>query len=185
MISRLLRRVFETIKNLNTHAMKKMTLFLALLLAATFTYGQKSIDALFEKYAGKNGFTTVTINGNLLKMAMDDDDDDSMPADITEIRILAQDDDDNNEIENFYDMVIKDIDLNLYEEFMRVKESDQDLRMLVRSEGNRFKEFLLIAGGKDNAIIQVKGNMTYNEAKRFSSEAGKKHGLNITGTIDK
>jgi hypothetical protein len=165
--------------------MKKLTLFLALLLTATFTYGQKSIDALFEKYAGKNGFTTVTISGNLLKMAIDDDDEDSMPADITEIRILAQDDDEDNEIENFYDMVIKDIDLNLYEEFMRVKESDQDLRMLVRSEGNKFKEFLLIAGGKDNAIIQVKGNMTYKEAKRFSSEAGKKHGLNITGTINK
>jgi hypothetical protein len=165
--------------------MKKMTLFLALLITATFTYGQKSIDALFEKYAGKNGFTTVTISGNLLKLAMDDDDDDSMPADISEIRILAQDDDENNEIENFYDKVIKDIDLTLYEEFMRVKESDQDLRMLVRSEGNRFKEFLLIAGGKDNAIIQVRGNMTYKEAKRFSSEAGKKHGLNITGTINK
>jgi len=165
--------------------MKKFTLLLALMLVATSTYSQKSIDALFEKYAGKNGFTTVTISGNLLKMAMDDDDDDSMPADITEIRILAQDDEDNIEIENFYDMVIKDIDLNLYEEFMRVKESDQDLRMLVRSEGKRFKEFLLIAGGKDNAIIQVKGNMSYNEAKRFSSEAGKKHGLNISGTINK
>jgi hypothetical protein len=164
--------------------MKKLTLFFALMLAATLTYGQKSIDALFEKYAGKNGFTTVTINGNLLKMAMDDDDDDSMPADVTEIRILAQDDDDIK-TDNFYDMVIKDIDLTLYEEFMRVKESDQDLRMLVRSEGNRFKEFLLIAGGKDNAIIQVKGNMTYNEVKRFSSEAGKKHGLNLTGTINK
>jgi len=161
--------------------MKKLTLFLALMLAATFTYGQKSIDALFEKYAGKNGFTTVTINGNILKMAMDDDDD-SMPSDVTEIRILAQDDDETK-TENFYDMVIKDIDLTLYEEFMRVKESDQDLRMLVRSEGKRFKEFLLIAGGKDNAIIQVKGNMTYNEAKRFFSEAGKKHGHSLTGTI--
>ena len=110
---------------------------------------------------------------------MDKDDNDSMPADITEIRILAQDDE-GMQIENFYDQVIKDIDLKSYEEFMRVKESDQDLRMLVRTEGNRFKEFLLIAGGKDNAIIQIKGNMTYNEAKKFSSEAGKKHGLNIT-----
>jgi hypothetical protein len=56
--------------------------------------------------------------------------------------------------------------------------------MLVRTDGDKFKEFLLIAGGKDNAIIQIKGNMTYNEAKKLSSEAGKKHGLDITADHD-
>ena len=76
-------------------------------------------------------------------------------------------------------MVIKDIDLQNYEEFMRVKESDQDLRMLVRSEGNRFKEFLLIAGGEDNAIIQIKGDLTLNDAKKMSEDAKKNHGLNL------
>jgi hypothetical protein len=38
---------------------------------------------------------------------------------------------------------------------------------------------LLIAGGEDNALIQIKGNMTYEEAKKFSSDARKNHGLNI------
>jgi hypothetical protein len=76
-------------------------------------------------------------------------------------------------VENFYEQVIEDIDLDKYEEFMRTKEVDQDLRMLVWSEGNKFKEFLLVAGGRDNAIIQVKGNMTFAEAKKISSEARK------------
>ena len=49
--------------------MKKLLLFTILSITFTFVYGQKSIDALFEKYAGKDGFTTVTINGNLLKLA--------------------------------------------------------------------------------------------------------------------
>ena len=53
--------------------------------------------------------------------------------------------------------LLKILILSKYEEFMRVKESDQDLRMLVRTEGKRFKEFLLIAGGEDNAVIQIKG----------------------------
>ncbi len=60
---------------------------------------------------------------------------------------------------------------------MRVKSTDQDLRMLVRSEGNKFKEFLLITGGKDNAVIQIKGNMTYEDAKKFSDDAKKDHGI--------
>ena len=62
---------------------------------------------------------------------------------------------------------------------MRIKKSDQDVRMLVRSEGNKFKEFLLIAGGNDNALVQVKGDMTYQDAKKFSRDAEKNHGLNI------
>ena len=162
--------------------MKRLLVFIVLTITATFVYGQKSIDYLFEKYAGKDGFTTVTINGNLLKLAHcldDNDDENSLPVNITEIRILTQDND-SVKVENFYNLVIKDIDLKNYDEFMRVKSYDQDLRMLVRSEGNKFKEFLLIAGGTDNALIQVKGNMTYAEAKKFSKDAEKNHGLNIT-----
>lgn len=163
--------------------MKKLLVFIVLTFTATLVYSQRSIDDLFDKYAGKDGFTTVTINGSLLKLAhlFDDKDvDNDIPANITGIRILAQEDE-GMKVDNFYDLVIKDIDLKNYDEFMRVKKSDQDLRMLVRSEGNRFKEFLLIAGGKDNALIQIKGDMSYDEVKKLSNDAEKDHGLNITG----
>jgi len=164
--------------------MKKLLFIIALTVIGSIVYGQKAIDALFDKYAGRNGFVTITIDGNLLKLisCLDDDDDDkdnSLPADVTKIRILVQEDD-NLEVENFYDMVMKDLKLDQYEEFMRVKESDQDLRMLVRAEGRTFKEFLLIGGGDDNLVIQVKGNMTFSEAKKFSNDVKKNHTLNLT-----
>jgi hypothetical protein len=158
--------------------MKKLLLIIVLTVTATLTYGQKSIDELFERYAGRDGFTTVTINGSLLKLAHclgDKEDDSSLPANITEIRILAQEDN-SLRVDNFYNRVISDIDLRNYDEFMRVKKTDQDMRMLVRTEGNRFREFLLIAGGENNAVIQVKGNMSFDEAKKFSDDAKKDHG---------
>jgi hypothetical protein len=163
--------------------MKRLLLLTILTVTFTFVYGQKSIDALFEKYSGKDGFTTVTINGDLLKLAKcfindEDDIDNSMSANISEIRILTQDDE-TMKVENFLDMVMKDINLNKYEEFMRIKESDQDLRMLVRTDGNRFKEFLLIAGGEDNAVIQIKGNLSFNDAKKLSVDARKNNGIDI------
>lgn len=161
--------------------MKRLFLFITLLMTLTMVYGQKSIDALFEKYAGKDGFTTVTINGNLLKLlsCLDDDHGDrSIPANVTEIRILAQDDD-TIKVENFYDKVIRGINLDDYEEFMRIKEAHQDLRMLVRAEGRKFKEFLLVAGGEDNLLIQIKGTMTFDDAKKFSVDAKRNHGVNI------
>ena len=163
--------------------MKKLLLFAVLSITFTFVYGQKSIDALFDKYAGKDGFTTVTINGSLLKLARcfdssADHDDNSLPAGLSEIRILSQEDK-TLKAGNFYDMVIKDIDLNSYEEFMRVKDSDQDMRMLVRTEGKTFKEFLLIAGGEDNAVIQIKGNLTFDDAKKLAEDAKKNNGMDI------
>jgi hypothetical protein len=113
------------------------------------------------------------------------DDDTSFPVNLTEIRILAQDQENMN-VENFYDHVISDINLKNYDEFMRVKKSDQELRILVRSEGKVFREFLLISGGlKDNAIVQIKGSMSFDEVKKLSDDA-EDNGLNInTGEKNK
>lgn len=176
----LVRHAYKHSK-LKLYVMKKLLLLFVCTVIANFISGQKSIDALFDRYAGKDGFVTVTVNGNLLKLLAchdEDKEDNPVTANISEIRILAQEDKDLK-VENFYELVKKDIRLNDYEEFMRVKETDQDLRMLVRTEGNRFREFLLIVGGDDNAVIQVKGNMTFREARKFSEDAKKNHGMDI------
>ena len=166
--------------------MKKLLIFTILAITTSFAFGQRSIDNLFNKYAGKDGFTTVTISGNLLKLLnyMDDDDaDNSFPAKITEIRVLAQDDS-TISVDNFYYLVMKDIDLKNYDEFMRVKKTDNDLRMLVRSEGNHFREFLIISGGKSNAVVQIKGDLSYKEARKMSKEVQKDKGLEIYSNIN-
>lgn len=145
------------------------------LIFLTALNGQRSVDALFNRYSGKEGFVTLTFSGDILKLVSNFDNgltDSAMPAEITEIRMLIQE---NKEmkIANFYDAVVREINQREYEEFMKVSKSDQELRMLVKTEGNRFREFLLIAGGKDNLLIQIKGNMTRKEARRFSDEMQK------------
>jgi len=162
--------------------MKRILIIFAFITAAIAADAQRSVDALFNKYAGRDGFVTFTLNGNLIKLSdfLDDDDDNnnSKSGYITEVRILAQNKDNLN-AGNFYNLAMKDINLNRYEEFMRVKKSDQDVRILVRTEGNKFKEFLLIAGGEDNILIQVKGDMSYAEARKFSNKAKKEHGMDM------
>ena len=160
--------------------MKKLIGIIAFVSVAFSLNAQKSIDDLFDRYSGKEGFVSVTINGNLLKLAADlGDEDENLPKNINTIRILAQDEDNMN-VDNFYDLVVKDIDLSRYEEFMSVMEKDEKVRMLVRVEGDKFSEFLLIAGGKDsNAIIQIRGQMTLDEAKKFARDAEKNRGSNV------
>jgi hypothetical protein len=161
--------------------MKRSLLIFALIIVWNSLSGQKSIDDLFRKYSGKDGFVTLTISGNLLKLSscIDEEDGNSaLPENITEIRILAQEDNKFSDVD-FYDKVIGGLDLDDYEEFMQVKEAHQDTRMLVRSDGKALREFLLISGGKDNALIQIKGKMSLNDANKFSKELKKNGNLKI------
>ncbi len=155
--------------------MKKFILSLAVALAATCVYAQKSIDDLFAKYSEKDGFTTVTLNGNLLKFAscMDDSNESSLPASLTEIRILTQEDP-QMKVENFYDLVIEGIDLSRYEEFMRVKESGQDItKFLIRQKGDIISELLVITGGPGgNSLISIQGNLDMKSLSEISKEIG-------------
>jgi Domain of unknown function (DUF4252) len=158
--------------------MKKMVLTIAMATFVIAASAQKSIDALFEKYGGKDGFTTVTLNGGLSRLAGilggNDKTKDKVKGDIYGIRILTQDDK-SLKTDNFYDMVIKDIDIDKYEEFMRVKDSKDDLRILVRTEGKRFRELLLISGGDDNSLIQIKGDLSLEDAANISNSATQGH----------
>lgn len=145
-----------------------------LVLQFVIASGQRSIDRLFDKYADKEGFTTVNISGNLLNFAAClDDDDNEIKARITEIRVLTQNDKSMN-VDNFLDVVKRDLTDNDYEEFLRVKEYGRDLRMLVRAEGRKIKEFLLVSGGEENSLVQIKGDMTLSDARKLSENA-KKH----------
>jgi len=149
--------------------------------------GQSSIDKLFNKYSGKEGFVTVSINGNMLKLiaAIDDDDDEIMKrADkFTTIRILAQEDE-FVDSENFYDLVIDEVNRGDYEELMTINSYDADVKILVRTDGKVFKEFLLIAGGDDNALIQIKGELSYDDVKDMGESVKQGKGIHTSALFN-
>lgn len=149
-------------------------------------FSQRSVESLFDKYSGSDEFTCITISGSLVKLIKalgDDEEDDFLPGDITTIRILAQNDG-RREAGNFYDMIERNLDRRNYEEFMSVKKYNQDLVMLVRTAGRSFREILVVAGGEDNLLIQIKVNMTFREAQRFADEIKKDNGREFVDEMD-
>lgn len=141
-----------------------------MLLFTVSLSAQSSIDRLFDKYQGKDGFVTVTVSGSFLKMMGDFDDDDEFlkhSDKFSAIRILAQEDD-FMEVDNFYDMVIDEIEKGGYEEMVRINSADSDVKIMVKADGDVFTEFLLVAGGDDNAIIQIKGRLTREMVREMS-----------------
>jgi len=146
--------------------MKKITLILSFMLVSLVTMAQRdAVDALFDKYAGKEGFTTVIISSKMFSlfqdMEVEDDEFNKMMSGLQSIRILATDETMKDKTINFYDEVMKELNENDYEELMVVKEKDHDVKFLIKERNGRVTELLLVAGGKggDNALISIRGDI--------------------------
>ena len=142
--------------------MKKLLILLIALIPLMGMAQKSPIDKLFEKYANKDGLTTVNISGALLGFAskMDSGPEADLLSDLEGVRILAVDDDDLNQELDFYkelekDGFFKDHD---YEVLMEVTEKDEVVRFFAReTNGGKFSELLLVVGGDDNALISIRG----------------------------
>jgi hypothetical protein len=147
--------------------------------------GQRSVDRLFDSYSDKDNFYTMHLSGNLLKFvtSSDNDDEEGLPQEVTEFRLIAQKDD-QAKVPDFYNMVMKNLDTEGYEEFMRIKSYDQNTILLVKGHGNEFNEFLMVAGGEHNVVIQIKGSFSVQDAKKFSVNIKKDHCRNLTCNVD-
>jgi len=150
-----------------------------LLIAVTSVYGtvviaqQDPVNSLFEKYAGKEGFTTVHLTGDLLKMAakMDSEDKDmNILSQISEIKVLAQEGlEGQSSGLNFHSEIWPALDKAAYKELLIVKEKDKDVKMLARENGDIISEFLIIVSGlNENVLVQIKGNLNLNEMSQLS-----------------
>ncbi len=169
-------------EQINLTDMKSIILIITLAFLPVAGNSQRSVDALFKKYGNREGFVTLTFRGPLLKLAglMDDEDNDysQLAKKITLIRILAQEDDNITTV-NFQNRTAKYLKPGRYEELVTVNKRGQDIRVLVRTNGDKLKEFLLIAGGRKNVIVQIRGNMKYDDAKRISQKVGEEDVLDI------
>jgi hypothetical protein len=145
--------------------MKRLIMFMAVLVPLALAAQKSPVDKLFEKYANQKGFTTVNISGKLLgfagKLDSDDPETSKMLNNLTGIRILSVDDEEVTGKVNFFEEMEGDgfFKNNGYESLMDVTESDQVVRFYAReASGGKFSELLLVVGGKDdNTLISIRG----------------------------
>jgi hypothetical protein len=144
--------------------MKNLIFILALMLSLT-TFAQKTpVDNLFEKYANKDGFTTVNISGKLLSFAGQFDSGDPATSQMLNglkgIRILTVENPSITGKLDFYTELEKDgfFKNNDYEVLMEVTESDEVVRFLAKDGGNgKLSDLLLVVGGENSTLISISG----------------------------
>src|SRR4030042_2302860 len=156
--------------------MKKI--IVSLMIVLTSVYGtvviaqQDPVGKLFDKYSGKDGFTTVYLTGDLLKMAAKcdvEDKDLQFLSRLSEVKVLAQECTEGQPLGiNFHTEIWPNLDKAAYKELLIVKEKDQDVKMLARENGDVISEFLIIvSGNNENVLVQIKGNLNLNELDRL------------------
>ncbi len=129
--------------------------------------GQRSPEGIFRKYSHNPNYTTLFINGGLMKLINHFDEENSLEA-ISTIRIVAQNNDswENN---SFYDDIVGSLDFRGYEELIRVHEYQNNVLVLSKDDGDYIYELLVIVGGEDNAFIQINGKLSLEQAERIST----------------
>jgi hypothetical protein len=136
---------------------------------------QSPADEIFEKYAGKEGFTTVYISKYMFDLfssfeSADPEADEMTEAisNLTGIKILAMEEPDKSV--NFFNEMKKKISGGGYKELMIVKEEGQDIQFLVRENGDKISELLLIVSGEgENVLMSIQGDI---DMKNISKLAG-------------
>ena len=145
--------------------MKRALLTLVLLIPFwVMAQDNSPIDKLFNKYANKDGFTTVNISGKLLSLANSfadkKEDEIEMLNKISGIRVLSANDSIVDKNLNFYKELEADgfFKNNKYEVLMEVTDKDEVVRFYGRSGSNgKLSELLLVVGGRSNTLISIRG----------------------------
>ena len=134
------------------------------MLALTTFSQQTAVDKVFDKYSGKEGYTTVYISSfmfNLLNSLEVDDpeynDFKKATSGISSIKILTQD---GKGSASFSKELIAMLPRSEYKEMMVVKDQAEEVLFLARESGGKITEFLLIvSGGGDDALIAIQGDI--------------------------
>jgi hypothetical protein len=157
------------------HTMKRIILGGALIVLSLSVFGQKSaVDQVFDKYNGKEGYTTVYISSfmfNLMSQIETDDPDynefKKATSGIKSIKILTQDGGDS---EAFGKELLELLPRSEYQEMMTVKDDEEEVLFLAREEGGKITEFLLIvSGGGDDALIAIQGEIDMESIASIAS----------------
>ena len=157
--------------------MRKIAFLLPLLVLPLIANAQKSpIDELFEKYCGKDGFTTVLVNEEMFEVISNMEESkgefEGTLGKIKRIRVIAQDDEaEKIEGVNFMEE-LKGVKFGDYKELVVVKEADQEVLILAKEEGGKLAELLVLVGGEENVLVSIEGKFTMEDLESLSQLDG-------------
>jgi len=142
---------------------------------------QDAISKFYSKYQNDESFTQVTISSKMFSLFTNMDADTKEDKEVLEaisklkgLRILAKEDARN--ARDLYKEAFTIIPVKDYEELMTVRDKDKDMKFLIKENGGKISELLMIMGGtKQFMILSLYGEIDLKQV----SHLGKK--MNVSG----
>jgi hypothetical protein len=152
--------------------MKNIIITLVLLFAMQAAFAQNNaIEKYFQKYEDKESFTSVYVSEYMFSLFADIDMENAEDKEVMEIlqglkslQVLTTDEDGKK----YYEEAIKLIDQNEYKVLMKVKDGDTNVRFLIKKEGNKVKELLLLVGGDEFVLLSIMGDINLNKISKLA-----------------
>lgn len=142
--------------------MKKYLVLAALFLFPLFLQAQnKAITQLFDKYSGKEGFSTVVITKNMFQLfanveSTENDDFLKTVKNLDFIKILTTEG--GVDGKTFYKEVLSAIPEKDYKELMVIQESDEQVKFLTLEKDGVIRELVMVTGGaSESSLIWISG----------------------------
>jgi hypothetical protein len=157
--------------------MKKLGLFIILSSLSLSVFCQRSpVDDLFEKYNGKEGFTSVYISSRMFSLLarIDTDDEEfrNMVTRIKSIRILSIDSARNVSGINFCNDLLPRLNRTGYEELMTVKEQNDEVRFMIREVDGKIAELVMVTAGPGSSVVSITGDLDLKTIAGLSGSMG-------------
>ncbi|PKP09338.1 MAG: hypothetical protein CVU09_11715 [Bacteroidetes bacterium HGW-Bacteroidetes-4] len=155
--------------------MKKLIVILLALLPMLSMAQESQLNTLFEKYSGKEGYTSVYITSymfDLFAKISDKSDPDlkNLTKSIKGIKILTVSKQLGNEMhQSFYNEIQKALPTNLYNDFMIVKEGTEEIVFKVRESNGKIVEFVMIVKDPNEPVLLFfEGDINLNQIAKMS-----------------
>lgn len=159
-------------KKINT---MKNSLIIAMMLFTNLTFSQDIMDNMYQKYAGKNGFTSINIGKGLLEFVSSLDNDknaEEVTDKISDLKILVANQNEGADVANFSNEIKSLIDKNAYLNLMEVIDGREKVNFYAKKADNMIVHLVMIAtGSEEEVLMSIKGQFSKEDLVKIGKDS--------------
>lgn len=156
--------------------MKKIICLLIFSLPIIANAQESQLDAFFNKYSGKEGYTSVYITKYMFELfkkvnnAQEDKEFKEAVSHLNSIKLLTVDSLTNAKTHfQFRKELLSVLPKNVYKELMVVKDGKSTVTFLIREENSKISEFVMTVDNPSSPLlIYLQGDITLNKISKLS-----------------
>lgn len=161
---------------LNEENMKRITMFLVLVLMAFQTLSAKSVKSLMDEYRGENHAEYTYISPAMMLLAKAavkqySKDASEMLKNVTSVRVLRLNDC-KTKVKKRFCKEIANLDEEEYQPLVMTasakRSTDKDFKVLVKADAEAVSEFVVLSTSKDDcSLMQVEGKIALSDIQKI------------------